>query len=413
MPATAAAIVEAFGERGGVFVGGDKRARYRTWLAIARRARTTSWWGRGRRCSRRSPTSGYRASRGRATRRTARSGRRTTTSGTSRWRGRGSTGAVCVLVRAVSVVGGERARGRPRSRPSTRRWPPVEVVRAGPEGRAPRLVRALRETRRAFLFSPLPGLRDGAGVPSVRRPGGVRRVRRDAPLGGGRGPVRRVRGARAVRELRGDGLRPPARRRRTGRGVGAARGGASRSRRVATRGRARLPKAKRDPRGRAGGRAGPRPPAASTSSRSSTRTWRSGGRGWPPRERALATWMEAVGWARPSGRAIVQADRPSDPADPGARARQPRSVPRATRHARRAAAGFPVGFAGVPDRRLRRARGRARGRSSPITLLVSSVGGQTVCLLALEPGRVRRSVGRSASSRSRDIVTRVEAEPHL
>ena len=34
VPATAAAIVEAFGERVGLLVGGDRRARYRRWLEI-------------------------------------------------------------------------------------------------------------------------------------------------------------------------------------------------------------------------------------------------------------------------------------------------------------------------------------------------------------------------------------------
>ena len=34
MPATTAALVEAFGERVCVFAGGDSRARYRTWLGI-------------------------------------------------------------------------------------------------------------------------------------------------------------------------------------------------------------------------------------------------------------------------------------------------------------------------------------------------------------------------------------------
>src|SRR5439155_26756442 len=34
LPATAAHLVEAFGDRVGLFVGGDKRERYRTWLEI-------------------------------------------------------------------------------------------------------------------------------------------------------------------------------------------------------------------------------------------------------------------------------------------------------------------------------------------------------------------------------------------
>jgi hypothetical protein len=46
-------------------------------------------------------------------------------------------------------------------------------------------------------------------------------------------------------------------------------------------------------------------------------------------------------------------------------------------------------------------------------MLVSSVGEQTVCLLALEPGRVD-GFGRTIRDlAARDIVERVEAEPHL
>ena len=41
--------------------------------------------------------------------------------------------------------------------PEARAWPPVEVVKPGTEGRAPRLVAALKGARRAFLFEPLPG----------------------------------------------------------------------------------------------------------------------------------------------------------------------------------------------------------------------------------------------------------------
>ena len=52
-------------------------------------------------------------------------------------------------------------------------------------------------------------------------------------------------------------------------------------------------------------------------------------------------------------------------------------------------------------------------RFDPITLLVSSAKGQTICLLALEPekvpefGRVVRELAAT------EVVARVEAEPHL
>ena len=83
VPATAAGIVEAFGERVAMLVGGDKRARYRTWLEIAD--------GRfdvvvGTRPAVFAPLAnvGASSSPARATRRIARIVRRTTTSAT--WR---------------------------------------------------------------------------------------------------------------------------------------------------------------------------------------------------------------------------------------------------------------------------------------------------------------------------------------
>jgi hypothetical protein len=49
----------------------------------------------------------------------------------------------------------------------------------------------------------------------------------------------------------------------------------------------------------------------------------------------------------------------------------------------------------------------------PTTLLVSSAGEQTVCLLALEPGRVPEFGRAIRDLAARDLVSRVEAEPHL
>ncbi len=127
-------------------------------------------------------------------------------------------------------------------------------------------------------------------------------------------------------------------------------------------------------------------PATSTSSRSSMRISRSVGPGWRRASGRLATWMEAVGWARPSGRAIVQADRPGDPAIQALVRGNPDRF-HADEGARRAAAGFPVGsavFRIVGSDALE----ALLADVDPITMLVSSVGEQTVCLLALEPGRV-------------------------
>ena len=44
--------------------------------------------------------------------------------------------------------------------PAVRHWAPVEVVRPGPEGRSPRLIRALRSATRAFVFESFAAVQD-------------------------------------------------------------------------------------------------------------------------------------------------------------------------------------------------------------------------------------------------------------
>jgi hypothetical protein len=133
--------------------------------------------------------------------------------------------------------------------------------------------------------------------------------------------------------------------------------------------------------------------------------------GLAARERALAIWMEAVGWARPNGHAIVQSSHPSDPAVQALVRGNPDRF-HARERARRAAAGFPVGapvFRVVGTDALAAAiRGHA-----PITELTTSLGGRTVCLLALEPGRVPAFGAAMRSLAAAGVVERVEAEPHI
>ena len=127
-------------------------------------------------------------------------------------------------------------------------------------------------------------------------------------------------------------------------------------------------------------------------------------------ERAVTTWTEAIAWARPGGRAIVQSAHPNDPASSRwCWATPPASiVPRASGGCR-AGSRWVRPCSGCRQPRARRRAGRAR----PITLLVSAVQGQTVCLLALDPASVP-AFGRAARALAvRDVVTRVEAEPHL
>ena len=80
--------------------------------------------------------------------------------------------------------------------------------------------------------------------------------------------------------------------------------------------------------------------------------------------------------------------------------------------ARRAAAGFPVGSA------VFRVLGNGDLESAlrtfdPITLLVTGPKDQTICLLAIDPLTVP-SFGRAIRElAANDVVSRVEAEPHL
>jgi hypothetical protein len=133
--------------------------------------------------------------------------------------------------------------------------------------------------------------------------------------------------------------------------------------------------------------------------------------GLTARERALAIWMEAVGWSAPSGRAIVQASNPGDPAVQAlVRGNPDRFHERERKH--RAEAGFPVGvpvFRVVGDERLEPVADELGG----LTSLVSRLGDRTVCLLALPADRVPAFGSRVRTLAARGIVERVEAEPHL
>ncbi|MEX2421697.1 MAG: hypothetical protein WD670_07765, partial [Actinomycetota bacterium] len=154
-PATAAALVEAFGDDVAVFLGGDKRERYRLWLEIQQgRSRVVVGTrpavfaplrdlglvylyreGHAQHREERSPSFHVRdVARARAV----------------------IEGAVCVLSAfcpSIETTAFARVEVEPPGRP----WAPVEVVKPGPEGRAPRLMRALGDARSAFLFEPMRG----------------------------------------------------------------------------------------------------------------------------------------------------------------------------------------------------------------------------------------------------------------
>jgi primosomal protein N' (replication factor Y) len=129
-------------------------------------------------------------------------------------------------------------------------------------------------------------------------------------------------------------------------------------------------------------------------------------------ERALATWMEASAWARPSGRVIVQTARPNDPAVQALVSGNPDRFLRAE-IPRRTEAGF------APGAPVFRITGSAELESAlralaPTTLLAApGAGDETVCLLAIDARDVAAFAVAVRDLAVRGTVTRVEAEPHL
>jgi primosomal protein N' (replication factor Y) len=407
VPATATALLDAFGDRAALFLGGGKRSRYRLWLEIAA--------GRyevviGTRPAVFAPVDGlgliYLARESHPAHREDRApyyhGRDVALARSRLER------AVCILASACPSAEAS-ALGLPTVSPAARRWPPVEVVRPGPAGRAPRLVKALGTTRRGFIFSPLPGY----GVAQVCRSCGD-----PAACASCGGLLRAAAGAVTCVVCGASGRCRSC----GGTSFGVRRGGAehveewaSRAapvpvRRLADDEPARLP-------GRdeilVGGPDDIRDLGAGDLDLVAILDVDLAGRrpGLAARERSLATWMEAVGWARPRGRAIVQA---SDPGDPIVQALVRGNPDRfhAEEMQRRREAGLPVGAA------VFRVTGTADLEAElrafdPSTLLVSTSEGRTVCLLALDPERAIGLGTRLRELAADGVVDRVEAEPHL
>ena len=414
LPATALALREAFGERVAVFAGGSKRTRYRMWLAIRAGAHDVVVGTRPAVFAPLSPLGLILVSREshpahRADRAPYYHVRDVALARAER------VGAVCVLS-ALCPSSEAAALGLAEIAPPQRRWPPVEIVKPGVEGRAPRLMRALGDARRGFLFSPLPGYGIAAVCKACGAPatcavcGGLLRAEegtvrclvceaagRCATCGATRFGIRRG-GAERVQEW-------------------AVRATDATVRRLGTGDAPRLPAEGEVLIGgpddvRDLGPGGLDLVAILDADRAERRP------GLAARERAVTTWMEAIAWAYPGGRVIVQASTPGDPAVQALVRGKPDRF-HAYEARRRAEAGFPVGAA------VFRLAGSAELEAAlaaldPITLLATGPGdqpgdqrGQTVCLLALDPGRVP-AFGRTVRDlAARDIVTRVEAEPHL
>jgi primosomal protein N' (replication factor Y) len=405
LPATVSAILEAFGERVALFLGGSKRARYRMWLDIQRGSFDVVvgsrpavfaplanlglvFVARESHPGHREERSPYYHVRDVALARSE------------------MGGAVCVL--SALFPSSEASEKRiPVVAPADRRWPPVEVVRPGPEGRAPRVVAALREARRGFLYSPLPGY----GVAQVCRSCG--QPASCAACGG----LLRAEGRRVGCVVCGAAGRCAT---CGASDFGIRRGGAERVEEWAAR-VARVPVSRAD-----GGIQGFPPEGIVVGGPEAVTEMGLPGLdvvgildadlairrpGLSAVERALATWAEAAGWARPKGRVIVQSDRPNDPAIQALVAGRPERFHRAE-FRRRAAAGFPVGapvFRVVGTGELP----AILDSLAPVTLLVTEVGAETVCLLALEPGRLEEFGRLARDLATRDVIARVEAEPHL
>jgi len=405
VPATVTAIEEAFGDRVCRFLGGSARERYRRWLEIraghydvvvGTRPAVFAPMGelglvyvaRESHGAHREDRAPYYHVREVALRRAV--------------LGR----ATCVLA-AACPTGEAAALQLPVVAPARRSWPVVEVVRPGSEGRAPRLVRSLREARRAFIYAPVPGY----GVAQVCRSCGA-----PAACAACGGMLREEGGRVRCVVCDAEGVCANC----GGRTFGIRRGGAERVEEWASRvttvpvvrpARARLPK---------------RSGEVVIGGADSVRDLGPGGLdlvalldadaaarrpGLAARERSLAIWMEAVGWARPAGRAIVQSSHPGDPAVQAlVRGNPDRFLEREAE--RRAAAGFPVG---APTFRVvgSDALAAAVARHDPITTLVSARDGRTVCLVVLSPDAVPGFGIEMRRLASEGVVERVEAEPHL
>jgi primosomal protein N' (replication factor Y) len=405
VPFTATEVARVFGDRVGMLIGGTSRERYALWVEIANGRFDVVVGTRGAVfaplhdlgaivvCRESHPAlreerAPYHHARDIALARARLDG----------------GGAICVLA-ALCPSSEAVALGLPRVTPLRRRWPKVEVVRPGREGRAPRLVEALRHARRAFVYAPLPGY----GIAQVCRACGA-----PAACAACGGMLRAEGGAVRCVVCEAAGRCAVC----GGTAFGIRRGGAERVEEwvsryaavpVARPERPRLP----DETGevlvggadsvRDLGPAGLDLVAILDADLAVRRP------GLAARERAVAIWMEAIGWA--SGRAIVQSSTPGDPAVQAVvRGDAVRFLQREGE--RRAAAGFPVGapvFRVMGTEQLPAALETHR----PITLLATSLEGRTVCLLALETGRVPAFGEAMRELASAGVVERVEAEPHI
>jgi len=407
LPATVEAMLGAFAGEVAGFFGGDKRSRYRMWLDIARgRYRVVVGTRPGVFAP--LPNLGlvYVAREHHARHREERAPYfHVREVAVTRAR---IAGAVCVLASVMPSLEAL-ALSRVDVESKQRRWPPVEVVSPGFEGRATRLVRAVQAARRAFLYEPVRGY----GTARVCRACGE-----PASCAACGGSLRSERGS-----LRCVVCEAPGRCASCGSSdFGIARGGAERVQEWA-RGVAGVPVSHVGPGDR------PRPPGDPEVLVGGLDAVKDFGEvgldvvgilnadaslrrpGIASRERALSAWAEAAAWAWPRGRVIVQSSRPNDHAVQALVTGKPERFAR-IETPRRAEAGFPVGapvFRVVGSADLE----AELSRVPHLTLLASSLAEQTVCLLAVDPADVAQLGEHLRRLAHRGVVTRAEAEPHL
>lgn len=407
IPATVAAVLDAFGDGVACFFGGDKRSRYRMWLDIARgrypvvvgtrsavfaplRDLGVVVVSREHHVLHREERSPYFHVREVAA---------------ARARIHLATCVLLSVMPSLEALALDHVDVEPRERT----WPPVEVVKPGPEGRAPRLVASLGSAIRAFLYEPLRGY----GVARVCRACGE-----PAACAACGGALRSEGGAMRCVVCGADARCPNC----GSSNFGIARGGAERVEEWA-RGVASVPVTHLAPGDTS------RPPGDGEVVVGGIDAVKDFGAlgldlvgilnadaslrrpGIAARERALSTWGEVAAWVAPNGRVIVQTTHPNDPAVQALVVGKPDRFAR-TERTRLEEAGFPVGapvFRVVGGVELEAELDALPHR----TMLVSSDGEHTLCLVALDPNDLPAFGDGVRRLAERGIVSRVEAEPHL
>jgi primosomal protein N' (replication factor Y) len=416
LPATASAVLHAFGPRAVSFVGGSGRARYRTWLRIRSGAYDVVV---GTRPAAFAPLAGLglvwvsrEVHPAHQEDRAPRYHPREVAAARARIQG-----AACVLASlspsvetAAAAAAGRVRVCRPARQAERDAAPLVETVPPEAEDRSTRLGTLLKGVRSAALIAS----RRGYGIARVCRTCGEA-----AACAVCRGPIVVERGAASCRVCEAPGRCAGC----GGASFGVERGGVERVAEWAGR-LARVPVvASEDPaQARPGDGvlvgtaaavhdAGPQHldlVAILDPDRALSRP------GWQAGEQALGTWMEAAAWAGPrggGGRVLVQTRRAEHPAMQALIRWEPTTFLRLEAE-RRTQAGFPPAtpafrMAGPSGRGLEDAV-RSAGAAS---VLATEVGSATVCLVAVRPERLpafRREILRLAGD---GVVERVDAEP--